>query len=508
MQKLPIGIQTFSKIREGNYLYIDKTALAYDLIENYQYAFLSRPRRFGKSLFLDTLHNIFEGKKEYFEGLAIYDKWDWEHSYPVIRIDWSGDFKTQESTNQTILKVLQYNQERLGIECDKTDNASNCFSDLIKKSYEKYQKPVVILIDEYDKPILDNLENTQRALENRDFLRSFYVMMKANDAYIKFAFLTGISKFSKANIFSGLNNLTDISLKPKYGNICGYTQNDIETTFLPYLQGVDLLKMKEWYNGYNFLGDKVYNPFDILQFIDNDYLYKNYWWESANPYFLITMLKKYSYNLANLENMTVGDELLNSFDIEKLKLEVLLFQSGYLTIEKQIEKRNRIEYKLKVPNCEVQTSLNMLFIDYLTDSVSYQTQDDIYDALEEEDLQKFQETFISLFASIPYNNYVKNSVGEYEGYYASVFYAYLAATGLYIIAEDMTNSGCIDLSIIMHDIIYILEFKVDATGALEQIEQKKYHQKYLSHNKTIYLLGIEFSSSSKNIEHFSYKKVT
>jgi len=177
------------------------------------------------------------------------------------------------------------------------------------------------------------LENPEHALENRDFLRSFYVMMKSNDAYIKFAFLTGISKFSKANIFSGLNNLEDISLVPKYGNICGYTQNDIETSFMPYLKDIDLEAVKSWYNGYNFLGDSVYNPFDILKFIKNEYLFKNYWWESGNPYFLITLLKRKTYNIPNLENMVVGDELLNTFEIEKLRLEVLLFQSGYLSFK-------------------------------------------------------------------------------------------------------------------------------------------------------------------------------
>jgi len=507
MQKLPVGIQTFSKIREGGYLYIDKTDLALDLITNYQYSFLSRPRRFGKSLFLDTLHNIFEGKKEYFKDLAIYDKWNFEDVYPVIKIDWAGDFKTLESTHQVAIQTLQENQDRLGLQCDFNDNPSGCFRELIHKAKEKYNKPVVILVDEYDKPILDNLDNTERALENRDFLRSFYVMMKANDAYIKFAFLTGISKFSKANIFSGLNNLTDISLKPKYGTICGYTQDDIETTFLPYLEGVDLERVKEWYNGYNFLGDKVYNPFDILQFLTNDCLFKNYWWESGNPYYLITLLKQKNYNIPELENLTIGDELLNSFEVDKIKLEVLLFQAGYLTIKEQIQKRNRIEYSLKVPNLEVQISLNILFIDYLTDTIDYKTQDNLYDALEVADIATFKETFEALFASIPYNNYVGNKIEEYEGYYASVFYAYLAATGFNIVAEDVTNQGRIDLTLLVEDNIYIIEFKVGSDDALKQIEQKNYAQKYQNQNKAIYLIGINFSKESRNIEKFEYKKV-
>ena len=509
MQKLPIGIQTFQKIREGNYLYIDKTNLALEVIENYQYSFLSRPRRFGKSLFLDTLHNIFEGKKELFEGLDIYEKWDWEDKYPVIKIDWAGDFKTLESTQKVAIKILEENQERLGIECKVTDAPSDCFRDLIRKSYQKYKKPVVILIDEYDKPILDNLDNTERALENRDFLRSFYVMMKANDRYIKFAFLTGVTKFSKASIFSGLNNLEDISLRPSFGNICGYTQKNIENEFQKYLEGVDLAKLKEWYNGYYFLGDKVYNPFDILQFIKNDFLFKNYWWETGNPSFLITLLKKRSYNIANLENIRVGEEILNSFEIEKLKLEVLLFQSGYLTIKEQYELPfGGIEYLLKVPNKEVQMSLNNLFLDYLVGELDTRKKLSLYNALIEVNLEDFRLSLETIFASIAYNNYVGNDIQIYEGYYASVIYTYLSTLGLEVIAEDVTNMGRVDLTIIMDKVIYILEFKMKRAkqSAVTQIKTKKYSQKYMQEGKDIYLVGIEFDEEKKNISFFEWER--
>jgi len=507
MQKLPIGIQTFRQIRDEDYLYIDKTDLALDIIENYKYAFLSRPRRFGKSLFLDTLHNIFEGKKENFKGLNVYDKWDWDDTYPVIKIDWAGDFKTLESTKKTAFDILDYNQKRLQITCEKDDTPAGCFRKLIVKAYEKYQKPVVILIDEYDKPILDNLENPERALENRDFLRSFYVMMKSNDAYIKFAFLTGISKFSKANIFSGLNNLEDISLVPKYGNICGYTQNDIETSFMPYLDGIDLEAVKEWYNGYNFLGDSVYNPFDILKFIKNDYLFDNYWWESGNPYFLITLMKQQNYNIPDLENITVGKELLNSFDIEKLKLEVLLFQSGYLTIAKQIQTPLGSRYTLKVPNKEVQISLNALFLEYFLDNTLDEKRLKLYEILFDADMEAFESTFISLFASIANNNYIKNNIAHYEGYYASVFYAYVAASGMKLIAEDVTNRGRVDISIFSNNNIYIIEFKVGKEDALSQIKEKNYAKKYLSSGKDIYLVGINFNEDEKNIQSFKWEKL-
>jgi len=508
MKKLPIGIQTFRTIIKENYLYIDKTKLALDLIENYKYSFLSRPRRFGKSLFLDTLHNIFDGNKELFKGLDIYDKWDFKDTYPVIKIDWAGDFKTLESTKKVAIKILKHNQKRLNIQCEDKDEPSSCFEDLIHQAYKKYKKPVVILIDEYDKPILDNLEDPKRALENRDFLRSFYVMMKSNDAYIKFAFLTGISKFSKANIFSGLNNLTDISLKQKYGNICGYTQDNIENEFQEYWDNTDLDMVKRWYNGYNFLGNKVYNPFDILQFIDNENMFENYWWESGNPYFLITILKKQnSFNIPNLENIIVGKELLNSFEIKKLKLEVLLFQAGYLTIDKQIQTPIGVKYKLKVPNIEVQISLNALFLNYLLDDNFDDKRVELYEILFEANMKEFKNIFTSLFSSIANNNYTKNDIASYEGYYASVFYAYLCACGVDIIAEDVTSLGRIDLTIKLNNNIYIIEFKVDNTDALDQIKQKDYINKYLDKNKTIYLVGINFDKKKKNITQFKWERL-
>jgi hypothetical protein len=265
--------------------------------------------------------------------------------------------------------------------------------------------------------------------------------------------------------------------------------------------------VREWYNGYNFLGDSVYNPFDILKFIKNDFLFDNYWWESGNPYFLATLLRKRDYNIPDLENIIIGKELLGSFEIDNLRLEVLLFQAGYLTIDKMIQKRNRIEYKLKVPNLEVQTSLNTLFIDTLTDTIDYRAQDSIYETLEEGDLESFKTTFVSLFASLANNNYTKNRIAEYEGFYASIFYAYLAASGLNIIAEDVTNEGRIDLTIILEKSIYILEFKVGKENALSQIKEKNYAQKYEEQNRQIYLVGINFDKEKKNIEQFEWEKI-
>jgi hypothetical protein len=415
--------------------------------------------------------------------------------------------QTLEELNSIAYDIFKDNQERLGIKCEKPNDVGSCFEELIKKAYKKYNKPVVILIDEYDKPILDVIDNKEQSKINRNFLRGIYSVLKANDAYIRFAFLTGVTKFSKASIFSGLNNITDISLDEEYATICGYTQNDIETSFLPYLKDVDLERVKEWYNGYNFLGDKVYNPFDILLFIEKKFKFKSYWWESGSPYSLIELLKIKDYHLPSIQNLRTDETLLNSFDIENIQLESLLFQAGYLTIDRVLDDGFDTEYLLKVPNMEVQISLNRLILDYLTKRVDITTIKNIRNSLIDTNLENFKQTLTSLFASIPYNNYVKNNISTYEGYYASVTYAYLASLGLKIIAEDVTNRGRIDITLFIKDKIYIIEFKVGDTDALTQIKEKNYHQKYLNQNREIYLVGINFDEDEKNISEFLWEKI-
>ena len=510
LKKLPIGIQTFSEVINDNYLYIDKTKDAFDLITNNKYVFLSRPRRFGKSLFLDTLKNIFEGNKELFKGLYIYDHWDFDIKYPVIKISFAGDLRSIDSIKETILNMLDENSERLGIDCKNKKDIAIYFRQLIQKVQKKYNQRVVVLIDEYDKVILDNLDQMSVAKEARETIKGFYTILKDSDEFLKFIFLTGVSRFSKASIFSGLNMLTDISLRKKYGNICGYTQDDIETTFLPYLDGVDLEKLKKWYNGYNFLKDDVYNPFDILLFIDNDFVYDNYWFSTGTPSFLIKLIEKNSYFLPRLSNLKVGKSLLDSFDIDNIDLEVILYQSGYLTIEKTLKvKRERIEYKLKLPNVEVKQAFNDLLIDFLTEQKTEKLdyQDNIYEALYDGQLIFLESSLKAMFASIPNDNFRKNNIQDYEGFYASVIYAYFQSLGLDIIGEDVTNKGRIDLTLKINDLIYIIEFKMGDTDALAQIKAKNYQQKYLSEGKNIYLIGINFCKDEKNISRFEWEKV-
>ncbi len=411
---------------------------------------------------------------------------------------------------QDVENILHDNQERLGLACKRTSDLGGCLKELIKKAHNKYQQKVVILVDEYDKLILDNLDQIEMAKEAREILKDLYTTIKDSDEFIKFAFLAGVSKFARVSIFSGLNNLEDITLSSNFATICGYTQHDLDTVFGDSLRKVDRDKVKEWYDGYNFLGESVYNPFDILLFIKNNYVFSNYWFTTGTPTFLIKLIQKQNYFIPRLENLRISNSQIDSFNIENIKLEPILFQAGYLTI-KDIEQSGAITmYNLSFPNLETKYSFNDFILDYLTDQTSEKAtfQTNIYASLKKGDLEYFGRTITSLFASIPYNNYVNNTISSYEGYFASVIYAYLASLGLNITAEDVTNKGRIDLTIKLDNNIYILEFKVDDGGnALQQIKDKKYHEKYIADGYNIYMLGIDFSSEEKNIVCFEWEQI-
>ena len=272
MKKLPLGISTFSKMILDNHVYVDKTAIAHQLINSGTYFFLSRPRRFGKSLFLDTLREIFQGNKALFKGLYIEDKWDFDKKYPVLHISFgAGGNKNSEQLDQSIRWILRRVQDDLQITCNTATNNKECLEELIKLAQKKYGQKAVILIDEYDKPVLDNIADANMAKDMRDVLKDFYSVIKDNDKYIQFVFITGVSKFSKMNLFSGLNNLNDITLDTKYAQICGYTQSDLQNSFGKFLENADMHKVKQWYNGYNYLGPALYNPYDVLLFIDKGF---------------------------------------------------------------------------------------------------------------------------------------------------------------------------------------------------------------------------------------------
>ena len=509
MKNLPLGISTLSKLLENNCIYVDKTEYAHKLVTQSGAFFLSRPRRFGKSLFVDTLKEIFEGNQKLFEGLYIHDKWDWTKKYPVIKLDFAaGGGKNQEELDLRLKALLQQNKERLDVTYDSKDLEDD-FSRLISMTAAKYGQRVVVLVDEYDKPILDNLHNTQVALEIRDALKAFYGVLKEQDANLQFVFMTGVTKFSKVSLFSGVNQLKDITISKSYSSICGYTDNDLQEHFSEYLVGSDPEEVKKWYNGYSWTGpDTVYNPYDILLFLSEEKVFRNYWFETGSPTFLIELFRKNQYFLPELENIEVFQRTLNSFEIESLHPITLLFQAGYLTIEKTFIEREKLVYRLKIPNQEVRLALNDYFIeDYTGISADLKSrQSDQYNALSTGNLASFEQHIRSLFAGIPWRNFTNNDLANFEGYYASVLYAFFASLNAQIIPEDITNHGQADMTIFLGNHIYVMEIKVvdhlpeGNNQALQQIIQRNYAEKYRNREGiTVHEVGLVFNKAERNL---------
>ena len=506
-KKLPIGIQTFSEIRKDNHYYVDKTALALDLINRGKHYFLSRPRRFGKSLFLDTLKEIFEGNEPLFQDLSIHERWDWSVKYPVLRFSFgSGNFTDPYYLQHNLMAQL----DKLETQAGSESGYSTCperFQYLIRHLHQQTGLPVVVLVDEYDKPILDALQDAAVARKNRDFLRGFYGTIKDHDAHIKFTFLTGVSKFSKVSLFSGLNNLKDITLDPRYSTLCGYTDDEIDTVFEPELPGLDRSKIRSWYNGYNWLGEGVYNPFDILQLFDNRE-FGNYWFETGTPTFLVNLLFERHIPSLALDSMNSSSSMLSSFDVDDMTTEALLFQTGYLTIKKQRQVGGQMYYTLGYPNQEVYQSLNELLLSTFTQNKSAQSDQSIllYDLLAANDFDGLEGLFHSFFASIPHHWYTSNDIQTFEGFYASVFYSYFAALGLDVIVEDCTNHGRLDMTLQFNKQVYLFEFKVvelvPKGKALQQIKDNRYADKYRGLKLPIHLIGVEFSKEDRNIVGF------
>jgi len=507
MKKLPIGISDFKKLIEGNYIYVDKTEYIYKLIqEGGNYYFLSRPRRFGKSLLISTIEYLFKGERELYKGLYIEDKWNWEQKYPVVRIDF---VKTQVRDEKELEKELKATIVETGrgyrYKYNKEYTINRNFELLLERIYEERKKQVVILIDEYDKPILDNIEKREKVGRIREVLKGFYTTLKGLDRYIKFVLVTGVSKFAKVSLFSGLNQLKDISLNEIYGNICGYTQQELEIYFKDYLKDLNLEEIKEWYNGYNFLGEKVYNPFDILLYLDSK-KFKNYWYETGKTEFLFKLLKIRNYVLPYLNKLYYTSEILDKFDIEYISIEALMFQTGYLTIKEVKNIESEEMYILDYPNKEVRQSFNRDLVFYITKS--YHT-DKIYNlkiAIINEEIEKIKEQIEIFINSISYN-ILKN-----EYVYQAAIYGLIYSTGFNIIIEDNTSKGRIDLTILLNkSIAYIIEFKVledekEKGKAIKQILEKEYYKKYLNYDK-IYIIGIELDKIKRQIVNFEYQQI-
>ena len=519
-RKLPIGVQSFEKIRREGYYYVDKTRFVKKLVDTGNYFFLSRPRRFGKSLFIDTLRCAFEGRRELFEGLFLEKNWDWSEKYPVIKIDLSDHrvFSADELKNLLFI-LVQENAVRLGVEL-RHQEYYLVFRELIREASEKHKKQVVLLIDEYDKPILDNIEDREKARDIREVLKGFYQVIKPADPYLKFVFLTGVSKFSKVSLFSGLNNLNDITIDKEFNEICGYTQGEFERTFADKIEeivkeeGEEVIeKIRFWYNGYCWGGqEKLYNPFDVLLFLQKRE-FGTFWFETATPEFLIKLLLERKYYIPKIENIVASERLLGSFDVDFIEPETLLFQTGYLTI-KGIRKglMGRREFYLGYPNFEVKVSLTDWILDYLSRSGQEKEENQmrLEEIVEKNDFEGMKELFRQFFASIPYDWYRKNQIAGYEGYYASIFYAYFTSAGFDVRAEDTTSQGKIDMTVLYKDRVYIFEFKVvrgelERGNALSQIRGRKYWEKYSV--REVYLVGVEFEPEERNIVGFEWERL-
>ncbi|MTW21642.1 ATP-binding protein [Allochromatium palmeri] len=552
-RKLPIGLQTFSEIIEQGYAYVDKTAHAWAMASQGKSYFLSRPRRFGKSLFLDTLKELFEGSEALFRGLYIHERWDWSRRHPVIRFDFSaGVLRNREELDESIREQLAFNQERLGIRCN-AHSIPGIFGELIRRACRSSGQGVVILVDEYDKPILDNITDPAgAAAEIREGLKNLYSVMKGHDADIRFVFMTGVTKFSKVSLFSGVNQLRDLTLSARFATVCGYTQSDLETTFGEHLRGVDWARLKQWYNGYGFLGEPVYNPFDILLFISEGQRFRPYWFETGNPSFLIDLLRARRTFLPSLEGIEASEEILDSFDIERVDPVTLLFQTGYLTIDSTRDSFGQWLFALRVPNQEVRQALANHLADAYTARLPSERlpwQQALYDCLRQGDVDGLIETIRRLFAGIPWRNFTGNDLPESEGYYASVLYAFFVSLNAEIIPEDISNHGQVDLTVKLEGYVYVIEIKLqrgsrparlssdgtlhsdaetqakpkgrqsrktdDATPteesanpALAQIRARDYSVKYRGlSNKGLFELGLVFDSQARNLAHADWRAV-
>ena len=501
--KLPIGIQTFRDLREGGCYYVDKTALIRQLIDNGKFYFLSRPRRFGKSLLVDTIKALFEGSESLFAGLDVHGRWDWNVRHPVLRLDLSGSFRTPAEVEQNLLDQFADIAEQAGIAVDASTAAIG-LRQLIRRLRRRTDRRVVLLIDEYDKPMLDALASPTLARANRDLLHGVYSIIKACDADLEFVLLTGVSRFSKVSLFSGLNNLADITLDKRYSSLCGYTDAELDAVFADQLAGLDRQAIRDWYDGYNWLGDEsVYNPYDILLLFDRRE-FDAYWFGTGTSTYLVDQLIERNVSAVALDDLLTTGELLSDFDVDQASIETLLFQSGYLTIRAVERHGRRPVFRLGYPNREVRLSLTGRLLTRLrADSALAGT---LPKMLRANDFEGLESWLRSAFAGIPYQWHTKNNIADYEGYYASVFYALFAAEDFDVATEDSTSRGRLDMAVDLGGSICLFEFKVvpsHADGsALAQLRDRNYAEKHRHRQCPIHLIGVEFSKETRTLAGF------
>ena len=544
-RKLPVGIQTFRQIREEGYYYVDKTACAGRLRNDAgKHYFLSRPRRFGKSLFVDTLKELYEGSEPLFRGLAIHDAWDWSRRHPVVRMSFAGgNFKRPGELHASIMQQLAATESRAGLPTSELSMPAGRFADLLEALHDRTGQRVVVLVDEYDKPILNALEGSApsdgrgetpaaanaQATANRDDLRGLYGTLKDCDAHVELTFITGVSKFSKVSLFSDLNFLIDLTLNPHYAAICGYAEADLDTVFAPELPGLDRDQIRAWYNGYNWRGNEnVYNPWAILHlFASREF--RAHWFETATPRFLIDTLLRRGFSAPDIEGLQADDDLLSAFDVTSVATEALLFQTGYLTITAEENLDGYVQYRLGYPNREVRRGLNRGLLDALAPNWrSAGSGIALRRLLAAEDWAGLEALFRKFLAGIPHDWHRRNDIARYEGYWTSVFYAWFQSSMDGVTAEEATSHGRLDMAVVLGGNAYLFEFKVTEqtagsaratrgagnvsraggiaarteSAALAQVKARRHADKYRAPGRTLHLIGVEVGAKTRDVTAF------
>ena len=515
MKDITSSVYNFEDLIQGNFLYVDKTEYIWQLIRPAkEMYFLSRPRRFGKSLTVSTLKAVFEGKKELFKGLAIYDKpYDWK-PYPVIHLSF-GDYNVSSNALKELPDYLTSKVKKIaeeyGIEVSGSTPAL-CFGDLIDKLARKDQ--VVILVDEYDKPILDNILKPC-IKELQQCLKGFYSVLKDRNDKERFLFVTGVSKFSHVSLFSDLNNLTDITMDARYANMFGYTQEELEANFgdqIAALVGdqeiVDYKnKIKDWYNGYRFHKNAktVYNPVSLAYFFKNGGEFNNYWFSTGTPTFLLELIRKQKFDLEKALDAPVSGFAFSAYEIDNLNPLTLLLQTGYLTIDKTVERYGDTAYQLRFPNLEVKGSFDAYLAGYCSGLHVNQIKDSVYilaDKVSEGDVDGFLETMKVFFAKVPYDIHLKD-----ENNFQMLFFLVFMLLGISIVAESKTNNGRIDAVAANDNFVFVFEFKLNKSDviALQQIKDRDYYRRYINSGKKIFLIGVNFDKDSGQIDSWNYE---
>lgn len=512
MHKYPIGIQNFQELREGGYVYVDKTQYFHQLATTGKYYFLSRPRRFGKSLMISTFQALFEGKKYLFKDLWIENQWDFEETNPTIVFYFNEMQIRGNDLDKVLVGDIFKQAENHGIEFgDNLDlyktKSAVLFNQFIRKLHEKTGKKVVILIDEYDKPIVDFLDEIEKAETHRDILKSFYGILKPNDEHIKFLIFTGVSKFAKVSVFSDLNHLRDLTLDGRFSGITGITQNELEETFQEELKILPELnnftqedfhnEIKRWYNGYSWLGESVYNPFSLLNFFAQKGIFQNFWFSTGTPTWLVKQVMKRKE--FDFDNFDASQSDLDTFQIEDLNPTALLFQTGYLTIKSY--SRRSLLYTMGYPNQEVKAALT----DHLLQAYRGENNRSVLpytyklsEALENKDLSRVFSIINTVYSTLPYDLWQK----ENERFYHAILHLTFSLLGTYIQSEIHTAEGRCDAIVQTDKYVYAFEFKIDKTPqlALEQIKNKGYLKPYQESGKELIAIGVNFSKELKGVE--------